>query len=64
MERHDNCGRYNGHVRAETQPGEEGPLVRAVVAGVGGFVGKEERGEKGLGKKRVGAVGAMGAGRR
>lgn len=35
----------DAHVDGQTQPGEEVAFVGAVVAGVGGDVGEEERGE-------------------
>lgn len=48
------------HIDGEAQPGEERPLVGAVVARVGGDVGEEERGEEWKGMWVVGVGGAGG----
>ena len=59
MEGHDDGDADHGHVNAEPEPGEKGPLVGAVIARVGGFVGEEEGCEEGAGEEEVGlAVGS------
>lgn len=58
MKGHDDRDANHRHVDAETEPGEEGSLVGAMIAGVRGFVGEEERCEERAGEEEVGlAVG-------
>ena len=47
MERDHDGNAHDRHVDGEAQPREKGALVGAVVAGIGGVVGDEERGEEG-----------------
>lgn len=54
MKRYDDRNADYGHVDAEAEPGEEGSLVRAVVASIGGLVGEEEWGEERTGEEGMG----------
>ena len=56
LERDDDGNGDNGEVHGETQPGEKGALVGAVVAGVGGGVFEEEGAEEREGEKDVAFV--------
>ena len=45
MERYDNSHADDGHVYAQSKPGEESPFIGTVIASVGGFVIKEQGSE-------------------
>lgn len=56
MEGNDDGERDDGEVHGQTEPGEKGALIGAVVAGIGGLVLEEEGAAVGAGEENVGLV--------